>query len=158
MLGRKDGAFKLTTGEKVHPHRIESLLVNESQFISQALVLGSGENFTSALIYPAMSALSQWAGAHGITSDTLLGEQAVRDLFAEVLARLNVMIEVKYQRLQRAVLTDREPTLANGELTPSGKIVRKVVIDHQKEVLDELFNAQPKENVIVIQQPQLQKV
>jgi len=158
VLGRKDGAFKLTTGEKVHPQRIESVLVNESRLIAQALVLGSGENFTGALIYPATSALSDWAAEHGITSGNLLEDPAVRDLYAEELARLNNMIEVKYQRLQRAILTDREPTLANGELTPSGKIVRKAVIDHHKDAIDDLFKAQPRGQVIVIQQPQLQKV
>jgi len=158
VFGRKDGAFKLTTGEKVHPQRLESTLVNESRFISQALVLGSGQDFTAALIYPAMNAVSQWAREQGVASDKLLEDQAVRDLFAEELARLNGLIEVKYQRLQRAILTDRDPTLANGELTPSGKIVRKAVIDHHKDALDELFKARPSEDVIVIQQPQLQKV
>ena len=61
IFGRKDGAFKLTTGEKVHPQRIENVLVNESPYISMALVRGSGKDFVAALIYPDMSRLREWA-------------------------------------------------------------------------------------------------
>ncbi|MHC4127732.1 MAG: AMP-binding protein, partial [Planctomycetota bacterium] len=52
IFGRKDGAFKLTTGEKVHPHRIENTLVDESPYIGTALVIGSGQDFVAALICP----------------------------------------------------------------------------------------------------------
>ena len=58
---------------------------------------------------------------------------------------------------QRAILTDRQPTLTNGELTPSGKIVRKAVITNHREALDGLFASHPNDRVIQIQSEQLQK-
>ncbi len=157
VFGRKDGAFKLTTGEKVHPQRIESVLVNESRYINQVLVLGSGEDFVAALVYPAMDELSAWAKERGISGDGVLDQPMVRTFLSHEIERLNALVEVKFHRIRRAVLTDHEPTVANGELTPSGKIVRKAVIANYTEALDGLFASQPNDSVIQIQSDQLQK-
>ncbi len=158
IFGRKDGAFKLTTGEKVHPQRIETMFVNESRFIAQVIALGSGQDYVAALIYPDMAALATWAKQQQIEQDDLLKHPRVRAVLTEEVERLNAMIEVKYHRVQRFVLTDRIPTLGNGELTSSGKIVRKVVIANHKHVMDELFSDKPGESVFVVQKQQLQKV
>ena len=157
VFGRKDGAFKLTTGEKVHPQRIETVLVNESRYINQAVVLGSGEDFVAALVYPAMGELDQWALEQGIKSDDALVDPDVRAFISREIERLNTLIEVKYHRVQRVILTNREPTVANGELTPSGKSVRNAVIANYKPALEDLFAPTCSERVIQITKAQLQK-
>ncbi len=158
IFGRKDGAFKLTTGEKVHPQRIETILVNESRYIAQAIVLGSGEDFVSALIYPDMVELAAWAKEQRVEQKELLTHPGVRALLTQEVERLNELIEVKFHRIQRFVLTDRTPTLVNGELTSSGKMVRKTVIANHKHLLDDMFSNEPGEDVIVIRKQQLQGV
>jgi long-chain acyl-CoA synthetase len=145
ILGRKDGAFKLTTGEKVHPHRIENTLVDESPYISTALVIGSGQDFVGALICPDFGRLREWAQRKGVSGDRLTDQPAVRELFAAELARINPLIEVKYQRIKR------------GEVTPSGKIVRRRVCDVYKNELAELFKPQPADCVVQITQEQFQE-
>ena len=157
LMGRKDGAFKLTTGEKVHPQRIENVLVNESPYIGTAVVLGRGENFVAALISPDHARLQEWAEENGIQSESLTEEPAVRELFMNELTRVNSLIEVKFQRVRRAALIDRELTLAGGELTPSGKVVRKAVISNYKGLIAKLFDAEAADDVIEIQQRQLQR-
>lgn len=157
IFGRKDGAFKLTTGEKVHPQRIESVLVNESAFVSLAVAVGSGRDFVGALIYPDMNRLRAWARDQGHSTHRLLDQLAVRELYAEELARINPMIEVKYQRVRRAVLADAEPSLGNGELTSSGKLVRWAVLDHYKDRITSMFAASPGEEVILVPQSELQR-
>ena len=151
VFGRKDGAFKLTTGEKVHPQRIETVLVNESAFVSQGIAVGSGKDFVAALVFPDMGRLREWAEERDLADALLLQNPAIRELFAEELARINPMIEVKYQRVQRAVLIDREPSLANGELTPSGKLIRGAVLDHHKDAVASLFDGMPASPVICVQ-------
>jgi long-chain acyl-CoA synthetase len=142
ILGRKDRTFKLTNGEKVHPLRLENLLCGESPYISQALVLGSGEGFVGVLLYPDFNRLREWIEQRGLPNDpprrgTNVPE--VRELFASEVERINEQIKVKYQRIRRVVLADREPTLERGELTSSGKIVRKTVVDIYKRKIDALF-------------------
>ncbi|MEE9295630.1 MAG: AMP-binding protein [Phycisphaerae bacterium] len=165
IFGRKDGAFKLTTGEKVHPLRIENLLVNESPYVGLALALGSGKDFVGVLIYPDFSRLRRWASEHGVpvshpqgaTVQELIDQPAVRELYASELERLNPHIEVKFQRVRRAVLVGEEPSLANGELTASGKTVRKAVLERHQDEVEDLFASRPSTAVIEVQKPQLQR-
>ena len=157
ILGRKDGAFKLTTGEKVHPQRIENIFVNESPFISAIVVLGSGEDFLGALVFPDMSRLRAWASERGVPDEQLLDDPSVRELFANEMSRINPQIEVKYHRVRRFVTTDREPSLGNGELTPSGKLVRRAVTDHHKDQLTNMFSDRPAESVVDLREQVLQR-
>ena len=157
IFGRKDGAFKLTSGEKVHPQRIENVLVNESPYINLAIVLGSGENYVGALIYPDFSRLREWAREHGVTDEPLADSPAVLNLYARELQRINTLIEVKYQQIARAALAGREPSLSAGELTPSGKLVRKAIIASFQNKVDGLFAARPPSNVIVVPQTETQR-
>jgi len=152
IWGRKDGTFKLTTGEKVHPMRVENLLVNESPYISQVVILGSGKDYVGSLVYPDLDNLRSWAANHNVAPDHLLSDSAVDELYESELARINPMIEIKYQRPKRAVLADHAPSLDNGELTPSGKLMRKVVINNFKREIEALFASHPSAGVIQIRQ------
>lgn len=158
IFGRKDGAFKLTTGEKVHPQRVENILVNESPFINTTLVVGSGKDFVGALIYPDLGRLKQWAQDKHISYERITDAPVVRELFASELMRINAMIEVKYHRIKRIVLAYREPSLDRGELTPSSKIVRQRVTDSYKHEIDALFEADPPDCVIQVLESHLQGV
>ena len=161
IVGRKDGAFKLTTGEKVHPHRIENTLVDESPFIGTAVVVGSGCDFVGALICPNFTRLTEWARNHDVpdeNAEQLIDHPAVHELYASELERINPSIEVKYQRIKRVVLTDRAPSLERGELTPSAKVIRQRVCDNYRHKLDELFKPQPTGCVILVSEPQLQEI
>lgn len=157
LVGRKDGAFKLTTGEKVHPQRVETVLVNESPFIGQAVAVGRGRDFVGALIYPDRQRLQEWARAHGVPAASLIDEPAVRELFASELARINPLIEVKYQRVRRAALAEKDPSFNTGELTPSGKLIRKVVNRLYKDKIDAMYAPEARGCVIEVEQPLLQR-
>lgn len=157
IYGRKDGAFKLTTGEKVHPQRIENVLVNESPYISLALVVGSGKDYVGAAIFPAIGRLREWADRKGISAENLVDAPAVKEFFAEELARINPNIEVKFQRVCRAVLIGEEPSLANGELTPSGKVVRRAVMDHHAAKIGKLFLPNAESEVITVHEAEFQE-
>ena len=152
ILGRKDGTFKLTTGEKVHPLRIETLLVNESPYISQVVVLGSGKDSVGVLIYPDFNNLREWASGHGVAEDNKFDDPGVRGLYAAELARINSQIEIKYQRVRRAVLADRGPSQNSGELTSSGKLVHKMVVANFKDKIDALFAPEASPDVIEVPQ------
>lgn len=148
IFGRKDGAFKLTTGEKVHPQRVETVLVNESPYLSEAIVLGSGKDFVAALLFPNFDRLAEWAVRHNVPADRLTTLPEVRALFAAELRRINPLIDVKYQRVRRAILADQEPSATRGELTATGKLVRRAVCDTYKRKIEALFMPDPGDDVI----------
>ena len=134
------------------PLRIETVLVNESPYINQAVALGSGEDFVSVLIYPDFANLRTWAEEHNVVSENLTADPAVRALYAAELDRVNPLIEIKYERVRRAVLAERVPSLENGELTPSGKLVRKTVLDNFKDKVEGLLARLPSAEVIKVPQ------
>lgn len=155
ILGRRDGAFKLTTGEKVHPHRIENVLASESAFINTAIALGSGRDFVAAMVFVDRARLLEWATERGIDvgGGSLLAHPAVRELIAAEIARINPMIEVKYQRIARFVLVDRDLSLERGELTPSGKVCRDRICEGCRREIEMLFAEDAPEGVVAIEPP-----
>jgi len=148
LFGRKDGTFKLTTGMRVHPMRVETALVTESRYISHVVVQGAGEDFVGALIYPDFDELEAWAREHGVAPENMTASPAVRALFAAELERINPMIEVKHQQVRRAVLAERPPTMGNGELTAMGKLVHKSVAQNFRRKIEAMFEPDPPEEVI----------
>jgi len=90
--------------------------------------------------------------------DDLLTDSRVSGLYATELERVNPSIEIKYERVRRAVLADRGPSLENGELTPSGKLVRKAVLSHFKDKIEALFAREPAADIIELQQESRRKV
>ncbi len=157
IFGRKDGAFKLTTGEKVHPQRIETVLVNESQYISSAVVIGSGRDFVGAILYPNWSQVRAWAATRGLSAEVSTDHPAMRELVGDELGRLNSLIEVKFHRIRRAILADGEPTVDRGELTPSGKLVRKSILSNYQREIEALFAHNPPDNVIEVPQSETRR-
>ena len=137
--------------------RVENLLVNESRFISQVLVLGSGRDYVGALVYPDLGNLRDWAADRGVPPKNLLTDPAVRELYASELERINTLVEVKYQRIRRALLADREPSLSAGEMTPSAKLVRKTILANYEEQTDALFAPRPSEEIIEVPQQAQQR-
>ncbi|VAX41002.1 hypothetical protein MNBD_PLANCTO03-1566, partial [hydrothermal vent metagenome] len=158
ILGRKDGTFKLTTGEKVLTQRIENTITNESPFVSQTVIVGSGKDYVGAIIYPDRSRLKEWVASRGIPTKEPLDEQAVKELYASELERINPMLEQSYTRIRRLILAKREPSLERGELTPSSKIVRKKVLAAFRSELEEMFNASPGESIIEVRPEKSQRI
>ncbi|MFO0838451.1 MAG: AMP-binding protein [Phycisphaerae bacterium] len=152
IFGRKDGAFKLTTGEKVHPQRVEMLIVNESPFISDVVVLGSGEDFAAAVIFPDFARLRRWAREQGMTGEPTASNPGVIKLIETELRRINPMIEVKFHRIRRAVVAEDSPSPARGEITPSGKLIRRAVVDNHRRLIDRLFSPVLAEGVIEVRE------
>ncbi len=158
ILGRKDGTFKLTTGEKVLTQRIENTITNESPFVRQAVVVGSGKDYVGAIIYPDRSRLKEWIASRGITASSAQEGKAIKELFASELERINPMLEQSYTRIRRLILANREPSLEKGELTPSAKIVRKKVLDVFRSELEEMFETNPGESVIEVRTEKPQRM
>jgi len=150
ILGRKDGTFKLTTGEKVLTQRIENTIMNESPYVSQAVVVGSGQDYVGAIIYPDRRRLKEWMTSHGLPANAPLDSQPIRELYAAELERINPMLDQSYSRIRRVAIARREPSFERGELTPSSKLVRKKALDVFQAELEEMFKVEPGDCIIEV--------
>lgn len=154
IIGRTDGMFKLMNAEKVYASAIETALVEGSEYIDQAVVVGSGQHYVSALIFANRPALLKWAEDNAVKlpdGDDIAHLSEVRSLFAKEVQRVNSRIAGRFQRVRKFVVLGEPLSFEKGELTPTSKVVRKKVLANRSRLADSLFKADcpPPQKVIV---------
>ncbi len=153
ISGRVDGVFKLQNGEKVSSAEAEARLLAATPLLEQAVVLGAGQPFATALLWLNLAAARAFAQELGLGPDgdseealTLvqLGQlPELRRTLTEALQAANLMATIPYQRVRTAALVAEPLTVARGELTPTLKIVRRAVIDHHASLIAVLRSDEP---------------
>jgi long-chain acyl-CoA synthetase len=141
ITGRKKELLVLSNGKKVVPSHIEGLLVGEP-CIDQAVVLGEGRNFLTALLVPNWANVKDALASEGTTvsgdAATLAAHPAVVDLLTRrckaTLIDLSPMEQVK-----KFVILTRPFSVENDELTVSLKLRRNVVLDHYADRVEAMY-------------------
>jgi long-chain acyl-CoA synthetase len=130
ITDRKKDLLVLANGKKVAPAPIE-IRLQDSRYISQAVLLGDKLKSVTALIIPNFPALREWAAKEnlGVTQDAeLLKLPAVNQLIKrEIELQTNDLAD--FERIRKFVLLAEALTPQAGELTPTLKVKRKVVAE-----------------------------
>ncbi len=143
ITGRKKDLIVLSSGKKIAPQQIESLLAAD-ELIDQAVVYGDRRKFLSAVIVPNLAALAAEARRHNIAVDgpaELVRHPAVFDLVERRVAERLSCVSAP-ERVKRFILLDRAFTLAADELTATLKVRRQIVIDRYRRELDALYDSE----------------
>lgn len=137
---RLDGMFKLSNGEMVIAQKIENALA-ESPLVQFAVAVGSGREFVGALVFPSAEALASAARRRGLRPGAvpLWRDPGVRDMLKQALEDASLGIAEKYARPKAAVLLDGAPSLANGQLTPTLKLVRSKIVEDFAPEIEAMF-------------------
>jgi len=141
ITDRKKEIFKLSNGKYVAPAAIENLF-KESVYIDQLIVIGEGEKFASALIAPNFEALKNWAKENDIRSETkelLLKEKKVIELYHQIVSQFNKSLGAD-EKIKRYRMVSDEWTIASGELSPTLKLKRKILMAKYDAIVREIFN------------------
>jgi long-chain acyl-CoA synthetase len=126
-------------GKNVAPQPIENALKTH-EFIAQAMVIGDRRNFISALIVPQAEVLESWARDHNIDGDlpTLCRDQRVIDHYqAAVKAKMGSFS--RYESVRKFTLVPTEFSQEAGELTPTLKLKRRVLLAKYADVIDQMY-------------------
>lgn len=140
IKGRINDMFKTSMGVFVVPSFIEEKLC-ESPYISKALVIGEGQRFVASIIVPDFQLLSTWCAKQGMRFDSvgqMVEDMRVKKFIEKEVNVCNATLGSKV-RVHRFKLLDHDWTVENGELTPSYKIRREVIIEKNRSVIDNLF-------------------
>ena len=132
--------FKTSNGKYIAPQMIESKLVLDRYF-EQAVVVADQRKFVSALIVPDYKLLEQFASQQGLGvqgREDLCRHPKVLQFFTERIATLQQDL-AHYEQIKRFVLLPSPFTMANGELTNTLKVRRRVVYEHYAEVIDHIY-------------------
>jgi long-chain acyl-CoA synthetase len=139
VTGRKKDLIVTSYGKNISPEEIETRLRMEP-IVSQAVVIGDGRPFLTALITLDDQAAAEWAQREGRDLDVeALTEDP--DLQAEVARAVkNTNAEHSHaEGIRRWRLLPHDLTLAAGELTPTLKVKRAVVTDHYRDLVEEMY-------------------
>ena len=142
ITDRKKNLVVLANGKKVLPQHLETLLL-ESPFISQAVIVGDRQNTIGALIVPAFDRLKEWAERQSVTVDVedraaFVRAPEVERLIRGEIQRLTTNL-ADHEKIRRFSLLEQELTMETGELTPTLKIKRRVVLEKYKQLIDALY-------------------
>ncbi|GAB3747232.1 long-chain fatty acid--CoA ligase [Yimella radicis] len=143
VTDRKKDLFKTSNGKYVAPSQIEAIFKGICPFASQLVVEGDGRKFVSALITLDEDAIKEWADAHGgdlkgADYQTIVTSDQVREMVQGYVDELNSKL-ARWEQIKRFIILPRDLSIEEGEITPSLKLKRKVVVQKYKDDLDTLY-------------------
>ena len=142
IIDRKKEMFKTSGGKYIVPQQIESKLV-ESSFIEQAMVLGEGRKFPAALIVPNYNNLLEWSRSAFPTLANLsrldfLNSPELKQKIESELNRINQNFG-SWEQVKKFILVPDEMTVETGELTPTLKMKRKVILQKYEQEIEDIY-------------------
>ncbi len=140
ITGRKKEILVTTGGKNIAPAYLESLMC-EDPLILQAMVVGDGRNYLTALIVPNPDQLRKEIMERGIqVSDpaALLTHPDVLDLYR---TRINERLACvsQYEQVCKFRLLGRGFTIENGEMTPKLTLRRQEIAQHFAREIESMY-------------------
>ena len=142
ITGRKKEILVTAGGKNISPTQLEDRLRGNS-LIAQAMVLGDRRPYVAALITIDEDALGTWKTKVGkdpaLTLDELRDDP---DLLAEIGAAVDEANRVysRAESIRRFRILDRDFTEAGGQLTPTLKLKRSVILAEFADEIEALYS------------------
>jgi long-chain acyl-CoA synthetase len=140
ITDRKKELIKTSGGKTLAPQPMENRF-KESQFIENIMVIGEGHNFPAALVYPAVDYILQWCKIKGYavkTKDELYKNEQVRERIWQEIEEINNDFG-KTEKVKAFDLVSDEWTVASGELTPTLKLKRKIILANNQHLVRKIY-------------------
>jgi len=141
ITDRKKDMFKTSQGKYVAPSAISAQFKGICPFASEIIVYGESKPYCVALVSLDADGLKEWANSNGLGGKSFTEvardpktRAAVEGYVEELNKHLN-----RWEQVKRFSIIDRELTVESGDLTPSLKLKRKVVVDHYHDQIDGLY-------------------
>ena len=141
ITDRKKDLIKTSGGKYVAPQMIEGM-INQSEFVEQAVIVGDKRKYVAALIVPDFERLRAWAKEQGISTadkQELVADRRVVDMIKADVNRLTREL-ADYEKVKRIGLLAEEFSVDGGELTPTLKVKRRVVEEKYGELIESLYS------------------
>jgi long-chain acyl-CoA synthetase len=130
ITDRKKDLIVTANGKKVAPQPLENALKTRSPLISQVVVYGDKRPYCVALVTLAEDAQKRFADG---------GAAEIKAALQKAIDGLNATL-ASYESIKRFAILPADFTEASGEVTPSMKVKRKVVIERYKSAIDGLYS------------------
>ena len=139
VTGRKKDIIITSGGKNISPANIESALM-ESDLIEHAVVCGDGRHHLSALLTLDRAALRAFAAQQGLPhDDDLIRHPRVLQALQADVDHVNAQ-QARVAQVRKFLILPHSLSVEGGELTPTLKVKRKVVLDRHQAAIDEMYS------------------
>jgi long-chain acyl-CoA synthetase len=140
ITDRKKELIITSGGKNISPALVEYEL-QRHPLIGQACAIGDRRNYVTALLVLDPEVAPAWARAHGVKNASLAELAGHPEVIAEVergVAEANSHL-ARVEQVRRFRLLPNEWTAETGELTPTLKRRRRVIVDRYAQEIDQLY-------------------
>jgi len=156
IVDRKKGLMVLDTGKNVAANKIESKF-SISRWVELVFPIGSERKYVTALVIPRFETLIDYYNTNNVPYDKsklvfveepapmcvevgedFIATDVLKKLVDEDIQKVNSELE-EYERIKNYTILRRKLTQDDGEMTPTLKVKRKVVLDKYKDLIDAMY-------------------
>ena len=135
ITDRKKDLLITSGGKNVAPQPIEQRLTGHWA-ISQAVVVGDRFPYITALVVPRFEELPP--GLQRLTPSEIVEHPSLQKIVQSALDEINESLS-EHERVRRFTLLDRELSIEEGEITPTLKVRRNVVLENYAEQIESMY-------------------
>lgn len=144
VIDRLKDMSETSHGDRYSPQFIENKL-KFSPFIAEAVVVGKGRPWLSAIICIRYAIVAKWAEQKGITFTNytnLSSQPEVYQAIREEVLKVNESLP-DAQKISKFILLYKELDADDGELTRTRKVRRGVVAEKYGDIIETIYSAAP---------------
>ncbi len=142
ITGRKKDLIVTAAGKNVAPAVLEDRL-RAHWLVSQCLVVGDARPYIAALVAADMEALAQWKTDNGRPETATMGDlahdPALRSEFQTAVDDANKAVS-RAEAIKKFALLEEDFTEASGQLTPTMKVRRQVIMEQYAAQIAALYD------------------
>ena len=140
IVGRKKEIIITAAGKNVAPAKLETLLGNHP-LVSKACMVGDGRKFLTMIIALDDEEAPAWAEARGIAYTDLASFAKHPEVEAEIKQAIDEANEsvARVEQVKKWVIVGDAWTPDSGEVTPSLKLKRRVVLEKYADEIEKMY-------------------
>jgi long-chain acyl-CoA synthetase len=141
IVDRKKEIIINAAGKNMSPANVEAALKASSPLIGQAVCIGDGRRYNTALIVLDSDFAPAWAGQQGLADtslESLAHDEGLRAAVQQDVDRANATL-ARVEQIKKFTIIEGDWLPGGDELTPTMKLKRKPIDAKYAEVIDAMY-------------------
>jgi long-chain acyl-CoA synthetase len=140
IVGRKKEIIINAAGKNIAPAKLETALKNH-QLVAQACMIGDGRQYLSMIVALDPEEAPVWAEKHGVAFTDLATFSRLPEVKAEIQRALDSANQdvSRVEQVKKFVIVPDAWTPDSGEITPSLKLKRRVVLEKYSSDIESMY-------------------
>lgn len=134
--------MKTSNGKYIAPQPIENLL-SDNNYINQAMIVAEGKPFVTAVIIPNFEALKDYLEKMNIPFtnwEKIVDSDKIKEFYRNKIDEIQNSFS-GFEKVKRFVIMPAEFEVTSGEITPTLKVKRNVVLNKYAEIIDKMYHS-----------------